>query len=217
MNKTVLITKSSQGLGPTIAESLVKNGCNVIIHYNKKQLQANALVQKLGNEQAIAVHADPKKSKDMNVLIKLATKHFGQIDAVINNDLLVHHDLTSEDNHLEVIDTITKQLLNQFIAQENGSIINLHNSKNEFLNSNKELNSLITNFTNTLASELKDKGIRANSISSMMTEECLLKSTPVRQDITDIVAFLISDNSKNVTGKNITIKNKKYEENKKSH
>ena len=70
MNKTVLITKSSHGLGPTIAESLVKNGCNVIIHYNKNQAQANTLVKRLGNQNAIAVQADPKKKKDMNIFYK---------------------------------------------------------------------------------------------------------------------------------------------------
>ena len=99
MKKTVLITKSSQGLVPKIAETLVSKGCNVIIHYNYNQEQANALVEKLGNHKAIAVQANPEKSKDVDILIKLATKHFGQIDAVINNNLI-----TSEDKfcHLKI-------------------------------------------------------------------------------------------------------------------
>ena len=167
MKKTVLITKSSQGLGPKIAETLVNKGCNVIIQYNYKQEQANALVEKLGNHKAIAVQTNPEKSKDVDILIKLATKHFGQIDAVITNNLITSENkiLLSED--LIAIDLVTKQLMKQFIQQQ---------------------------------------GIRANSISSNLTEECLIKSTPTRQNITDIVAFLISDHAINITGKNINIK-----------
>ncbi|UDM71159.1 SDR family NAD(P)-dependent oxidoreductase [Vagococcus fluvialis] len=63
MKKTVLITKSSQGLGPKIAETLVSKGCNVIIQYNYKQEQANALVEKLGNHKAIAVQLILKNQK----------------------------------------------------------------------------------------------------------------------------------------------------------
>ncbi|MDI8804609.1 hypothetical protein MJH99_23665, partial [Salmonella enterica subsp. enterica serovar Anatum] len=120
-----------------------------------------------GNHKAIAVQTNPEKSKDVDILIKLATKHFGQIDAVITNNLITSENkiLLSED--LIAIDLVTKQLMKQFIQQQ---------------------------------------GIRANSISSNLTEECLIKSTPTRQNITDIVAFLISDHAINITGKNINIK-----------
>ena len=200
MKKTVLITKSSQGLGPKIAETLVSKGCNVIIHYNYKQEQANALVEKLGNHKAIAVQANPEKSKDVDILIKLATKHFGQIDAVINNNLITSEDKILPSEDLIAIDLVTKQLMKQFIQQQDGTIINLHNSP-------ETANDLVTLFTNNLATEFKQQGIRVNSISSNLTEECLIKSTPTRQNITDIVSFLISDHAINITGKNINIKN----------
>ena len=105
--------------------------------------------------------------------------------------------MLSED--LIAIDLVTKQLMKQFIQQQDGTIINLHNSP-------ETANDLITLFTNNLATEFKQQGIRANSISSNLTEECLIKSTPTKQNITDIVAFLISDHAINITGKNINIK-----------
>lgn len=199
MKKTVLITKSSQGLGPKIAETLVNKGCNVIIHYNYKQKQANELVEKLGNHKAIAVQANPENSKDVDILIKLATKHFGQIDAIVNNDLVTSDHKTFSSSDFSAIDLVTKQLLKQFAQQQDGAIINLHNSP-------ETTDDLVTIFTNNLAAELRQQGIRANSISSNLTEECLAKSTPNRQNITDIISFLVSDYAGNITGRNINLK-----------
>lgn len=197
LNKTVLITRSSQGLGPNLAQSLVNEGCNVIIHYNHHKELANDLVKKLGNKQAIAVHADPSRTRDITILVKLATKHFGQIDAMVNNDL---SPVTSTNQSLHTLDSVAQQLLPQFIKQKEGSIISLHQTP-----AKETEQKLVTDFTRDYAHNYKEKGIRINSITSSMPQEKLLNSTPIQHDLTNIISYLVSDSSKEITGKIITL------------
>ena len=47
MNKTVLITGASRGLGAAIARVFAKNNYNIILNYNNSEQQAQILTQEL--------------------------------------------------------------------------------------------------------------------------------------------------------------------------
>jgi NAD(P)-dependent dehydrogenase (short-subunit alcohol dehydrogenase family) len=86
-DKVVLITGSSSGIGATTAIEFAKQGCKVVINYNKtKDGAENVLkeIEKLGGE-ALIVHADISKEKDIIRLFETAVSHFKTIDILINN------------------------------------------------------------------------------------------------------------------------------------
>ena len=88
LNKTVLVTGSSRGLGEVIARSLVAKGHRVIINYYKSQELADKLVAELGEKNALAIKADVRDFEEVKAMIQQGTNYFGQIDAVVNNALV---------------------------------------------------------------------------------------------------------------------------------
>lgn len=87
MNKTVLITGSSRGIGAETARLFAKEGYNVVINYNFSEKDAQALCDELLkiNPNVIAIKANvgiENEVKDMFLQIK---KTFGEIDVLVNN------------------------------------------------------------------------------------------------------------------------------------
>ena len=61
MNKVVLVTGSSRGIGKAIVTDFAEKGYNVVINYRKEENEANKLREELENKhniQAITIKAD---------------------------------------------------------------------------------------------------------------------------------------------------------------
>lgn len=68
MEKTVLITGSSRGIGREIAINLAKNGYTVIANYNKSEQQAKELEN---NNKNIEIYkTDVSKRNDVKNMVK---------------------------------------------------------------------------------------------------------------------------------------------------
>jgi NAD(P)-dependent dehydrogenase (short-subunit alcohol dehydrogenase family) len=87
MNKTILITGSSSGIGKATALRFAKDGCNIIINYLHNQKGAEEVVEEIKKlrSNAISVQADITKEDEAKKLIDLSIKEFGTIDILINN------------------------------------------------------------------------------------------------------------------------------------
>ncbi|MEX2216222.1 MAG: SDR family oxidoreductase [Phycisphaeraceae bacterium] len=87
LNRTVLITGASRGIGRAIALALGNRQCNIIVNYFTSAdaaAETVALVEKAGG-RAIAVQADVGRSEDRARLVAETIKAFGAIDVLINN------------------------------------------------------------------------------------------------------------------------------------
>ncbi|MBT8142987.1 MAG: pteridine reductase [Gammaproteobacteria bacterium] len=87
-SKTVFITGAARRIGAAIAKDLHARGANVVIHYRHSQKAAKELaeVMNLARENsAMTVKADLGNVKALRSAMTRAARHFGQVDALINN------------------------------------------------------------------------------------------------------------------------------------
>ena len=210
MNRTVLVTGSSRGLGASIAKTLVQQGFKVILNYYKSKEAAEELVSKLGKENAIAICADVTNRQEVDGMVKKATEYFGQIDVIVNNALVDFKfdpnrqksftELTWEDYQKQLDGTlraafnVVQSVMPQFIERQNGSIIsigtNLYQNPVVPYHEYTTAKAGLIGFTRNIASELGQYGIRANVVSGG-----LLKATDASAVTTPEVFDLIAQST----------------------
>lgn len=243
MNKNVIVTGSSRGLGATIVKTLAQHGHNVVINYHKSEAAAQKLVDEIGTRQAIALQADVTQRNEIDRLVDEATQYFGQIDVVINNALVgfkfdpvqqkAFADLSWEDYQQQIDGTlksafnICQSVIPQFIQRQKGNIISI--GTNLFQNPVVPYHEYTTakagliGFSRNLAAELGKYGITSNIVSGgllkttdasattttevfdLIAQTTPLKKVTVPQDVANMVAYLVSDQSDGITGQNFTV------------
>ncbi|MEG0618923.1 MAG: 3-oxoacyl-ACP reductase [Bacilli bacterium] len=88
MQKTVLVTGSSRGLGAIIAKQFGEKGYRVIVNYFRNEEKAMQVVEEIGKDRAIAIKADVRDKQQVEAMILEAIKQFGPIEVVVNNALI---------------------------------------------------------------------------------------------------------------------------------
>jgi pteridine reductase len=86
--KVVLITGGAKRVGAAICRRLHAAGASLLLHYRSAALEARALQVELNGQRAESValaQADLLKVGNCSQLVKSALKHFGQLDALVNN------------------------------------------------------------------------------------------------------------------------------------
>jgi NAD(P)-dependent dehydrogenase (short-subunit alcohol dehydrogenase family) len=87
MNKTILVTGGSRGIGAATAVLAGKRGYNVCVNFLKNETVANNIVNKIREQggKAIAYQANVSIEEDVIQMFKKIDKDFGKIDALVNN------------------------------------------------------------------------------------------------------------------------------------
>lgn len=235
MNKTILITGSSSGIGKATALRFARDGFNVIINYLHNQKGANEVVeeiQKLGSK-AISIQADITIEDEVKKLIDLSIKEFGTIDILINNagKYVIEGDEwngssqiwkdTFNNNTISMLN-VSKLVIPIFQKEQKGIIINL----SSLYGIDGQIDAIayssskaaIINITQTYAKLLAPFG-RANSIAPGPVnagywleeeKEEVLATSPMKRfiepsEVADLIFYLCSDSAKMITGQNIFI------------
>ncbi|GDX63047.1 NAD(P)-dependent oxidoreductase [Candidatus Saccharibacteria bacterium] len=111
VNKTVLITGSSRGIGAETAVNFAKEGCNVIITFVDEISQAKEVskkCEKAGAKSVEIVHLDVTKPESIKSALKTIILKFGAIDILVNNAGVIRwkkFESQSDEDILEQINT----------------------------------------------------------------------------------------------------------------
>ena len=135
--KTAIITGASRGIGRAIAESLAKEGMNLVLAARGKEALGKT-AQEISNQykvRAIGVVCDVSKRADLENLVKVSLQEFKKIDALINN-AGVSSQYPFHEQPLEDIEKLmytnffgyvmlTRLLINHFVQNKGGAVINM--------------------------------------------------------------------------------------------
>ena len=137
VNKVIIVTGGSRGIGSEIVKKLARIGYKVILNYNKSEKCAKNVENELKNE-GIAVdifRADVSKREEADSLIQFTEKKYGRIDVLINNagisQTKLFTDITDEDwknmidNNLTSAFYCSREAAKNMIHNKSGLIINI--------------------------------------------------------------------------------------------
>ena len=84
-NKTVLITGASRGVGAAAAESCMKAGARVLMHYGRDRKAAEAVAEKIGAKKSDLIEADLNVPEHPAAVWAAALDRAHRIDVLVNN------------------------------------------------------------------------------------------------------------------------------------
>ena len=197
MNKIVLITGASRGIGREIAKSLSQKGYQIIANYNKSVEQAQKLREE--NINIDIYKADVSNREEVHKMVQYIINKYHKIDILINNagisESKVFTDVTDQDwnnminNNLYSAFCTTQEVLNEMIKRKEGCIINISSIWGIVGSSCETIYSItkagIDAMTKSLAKELGPSNIRVNSIAPGIIDTDMNKIYN-KKDIEDI-------------------------------
>lgn len=150
LNRVVLITGASRGIGAATAFLFAKEKDTVIINYNHSEKEALALKNKIEKECSMSpkvIKADITKEEEVKKMVEEAITTYGKIDVLVNNAGIAiddeFFDHTSE-HFRKVLDTnlVGMFFISQYVSRymmnnKSGIIINI--SSNNGIDCNSPL------------------------------------------------------------------------------
>ena len=98
VEKTILVTGASRGIGAAIALAAGAAGYRVVVNFNRSAAAANEVVEKImaSGGKALAVQADVSRDDEVQELFQTIDKEFGGLDMLVNNAGVLSNFLVSE-------------------------------------------------------------------------------------------------------------------------
>ena len=181
MNKIIIVTGASRGIGKEIAKELAKKEYTVIANYNKSEKQATELKEELEKEniKIDIFKADVSKRNEAQELVEYTINKYGKIDVLINNagisQIKEFTQITDEDwnnminTNLNSVFYMTQETCKNMIHNKKGCIINI-SSIWGVVGASCEVHYSVSKagidaMTKSLAKEMGPSNIRVNSIA----------------------------------------------------
>lgn len=203
INKVILVTGASRGIGAAVAQKLASEGAKVIINYAGGQDAAAQTVQSIRDNggDAIALQADVSKAAEVTAMFDAAIAHYGKIDVLVNNAGIMItkllKDTTDEDftRQFEVNVRGTFNTLREAATRlaNGGSIINFSSTTTRVMmptySTYVATKGAVEQLTRVFAKEIGARGINVNAVLPGPTNtELFTKGKP--QEVIDRLAAL---------------------------
>jgi NAD(P)-dependent dehydrogenase (short-subunit alcohol dehydrogenase family) len=230
MQRTILITGASGGLGAALARALAADHHHLAIHHRLKTQDTQPLLADLcqAGAEAEAFPGPLANLTDGARLLEQVVARFGRLDTLINNAgvFAAKHfeELTQEDWDIGLDSTVgtafaaTRAALPHLRASGRGRIINIGESASDRIAPAEIATSYyigkvgVWMMTRTLAASeachkvtvnMVSPGVLARSEGSARLEEMPLGRYGTYEDIVRPVRFLLEDGSEAITGSNL--------------
>lgn len=197
MNKTVLITGSSRGIGRAAALAFGGAGYNVVINcmsQTEKMLELKREIEKTG-AACLAVQADAGDPDGCELIFSEAEARFGFVDVLINNAGIAHIGLLTDMTDQQWQDIINTNLSSVFyccrsavppmITRKQGRIINISSmwgtsgaSCEAAYSASK---SGVHGLTRALAKELAPSNIQVNAVACGVIDTAMNSQLDARE------------------------------------
>lgn len=229
--KIAIVTGSSSGIGRAIAERLAQEGAIVVVNYAKRAELAQQVVSGIQAKggKAVSVQADMSRVVEARRLVTDVFAQFAHLDILVNNAGKFLPKLVMETTEEEFDHVMALHAKGPFFAmqeaakvmREGGRIVNISTvgTHRPFHGAAAHLGSkaAMEQFTKGLALELAPRGITVNCVSPGITDTGVLSDqyrqlgiqlSPFKRpgqprEVADVVAFLVSDQARWLTGQNI--------------
>jgi len=222
-NKTAIITAASQGIGEACARKLSALDYNLILMSRSKKIKS--LADELG---CISIQGSVTENNDLKEVVQLALDTFGGLNSVVNNtghapkgDLLTitdHEWYASIDILLMNVIRISRFIV-PAMKENGGSIVNISafGAENPSLDfpTSSVVRSALTSYTKLFSRRHGQYNIRMNNLlpgfvdSYSVTDEIrnniALEREASVNEIANGVMFLLSEESKYITGQNLVM------------
>jgi 3-oxoacyl-[acyl-carrier protein] reductase len=229
--KVALVTGASSGIGRAIAERLAQEGATVVVNYHMNVEQARKVAEGIQAKggTALIIQADMSRVKETQRLVQDTVKRFNHLDILINNAGRFIPKSMEETTEAEFDAIMALNAKGPYFAmqaaakvlRDGGRIVNISSALTHlnFPGATAHLGSkaALEQYGKGLAQELAPRGITVNTVLPGFTDTGVLgedarsvgvQMSPLKRlglpaDIADVVAFLVSDQARWLTGQTI--------------
>ena len=183
-DRVALVTGSARGMGRAIAESLLAEGCSVVICDLDEEALSETAEELRDDGDVLDVQADVTEPDDVEHLVGRTVDVFGTVDVLVNNVGILGsesplHEISEEeweavyDVNVKGAVRVTKACLPHMREQGWGRIVNIASEAatqpDAFKPHYDSSKAAIVNFTKNLAKTYGEEGIRVNAVSPATT------------------------------------------------
>ena len=226
--KVALVTGGSRGIGRAIAAAYVQSGANVFIcARNVNDIEAALRDMRQTGGVIDGVTGDVGKAEDVEHIVRETVARFGTIDVLVNNasilgprEPIANYPLAAWDEVIRInltgVFLMSRAVLPIMLERRSGSIINVTSGVGRKGKARWGAYAVskagLENFTQVLADEVSQTGIRVNSVNPAATRTRMRAEAyptedpltlPAAEEITPIFVYLASDASAGVTGQSL--------------
>ncbi|MEM6836144.1 MAG: SDR family oxidoreductase [Cyanobacteria bacterium P01_C01_bin.120] len=185
MEKVLIVTGGSRGIGAATALLAAKQGYAVCVNYLRNQAAAQAVVTtiKEGGMPAIAVAADVASEDDVNYLFRAVDRQLGRVTALVNNASILEQQMRVEKMDTTRLSRIfaanvigsflcAREAIKRMSTKQGGSggaIVNVSSASSRLGAPGEYIDyaaskGAIDSMTIGLSKEVADEGIRVNAV-----------------------------------------------------
>jgi NAD(P)-dependent dehydrogenase (short-subunit alcohol dehydrogenase family) len=226
--KIALITGGSRGIGRAVASAFAAEGASVFI-CARNEADVRRAIEEIRSKGG-TIHGaagDVGKIEDAQRIVRAVIDHYGGIEVLVNNasalgprEPIARYPAAAWEEVLRVNLTglffVTKEVLQLMIPRRQGSIINVSSGVGRLGKARWGAYAVskfgLEGFTQMLAEEVSEFGIRVNSVNPGPTrtamraeaypeEDPMTLATP--DEITEVFTYLASDDALPVTAKSL--------------